>query len=66
VILTLTLYNNDTTPRYNGVGPCIDSTPLCLGVVSLLCSLSVLIISQKSIKNANKSESNHIQNVPSQ
>jgi hypothetical protein len=26
--------------------PCVGSTPLCLGVVSLLCSVSVLIISQ--------------------
>jgi hypothetical protein len=26
-------------------GPCVGPTPLCLGVVSLLCSMSVLIIS---------------------
>jgi hypothetical protein len=26
--------------------PCVGPTPLCLGIVSLLCSVSVLIISQ--------------------
>jgi hypothetical protein len=32
--------------QINERGPCVDSTPLCFGVVSLLCSVSVLIISQ--------------------
>jgi hypothetical protein len=48
VILTLTMHNNNTTPRHNGVGSMcgrVDPTPLCLSVVSLLCSVSVLIIS---------------------
>jgi hypothetical protein len=26
-------------------GPCVGPTPLCIGVVSLLCNVSVLIIS---------------------
>jgi hypothetical protein len=42
VILTLALHNNDTTPRHNRVGS------MCLGVVSLLYSVSVLIISLSS------------------
>jgi hypothetical protein len=39
MIKTLTLHNNDTTPRHNGVGP----THGPHSIVPLLCSVSVWI-----------------------
>jgi len=86
VIFTLTLYNNDTTPRHNRVesmciqqwhntktqwsgvhvyttmtqhqdtmewSSCVGSTSLYLSVVSLLCSVNVLIISMWILWEAN-------------
>jgi hypothetical protein len=43
MIKTLKLHNNDTTPRHNGVESIHGPTPLYLGVVSLLYSVSVRI-----------------------